>query len=159
MLARHRPACAAILCLTATQVWAGDVALTAGAGEALALPRPAHLGVYPYAAVSVVLPYDHVSVIPGLGLEYSPDTGHWGFVGTLVFDVPLTATVGGDVIVAAAHDQAGTQWRDAQLLVGGGLGLSIATKQVVTSPSFCIYTAVGSTAWSLVPGISVSHVF
>jgi hypothetical protein len=159
MLARHRPACAAILCLTAAPVWAGDVAVTAGASEAVALPQTTHLGLYPYAAVSLVYTYDHVSVSPSVGLEYSPDTGRWGFVGTVTLDVPITATVGGDVIVAVAHDQAGLQWRDALLLVGGGLGLSITTKQFVTSPSICIYTTVGSIAWSLEPGISVSHVF
>ena len=158
MVARHWP-CAAIVCLTASSVWAGDLAVTAGAGEAVAVPHTAHLGVYPYAAVSLVLTYDHVSVTPGLGLEYSPDTQHWGFVGTVTVDVPITPTVGGDIIAAVAHDQPGTQWHDAQLLVGGGLGLSIASKQFVTSPSICIYTTVGSIAWSLVPGIAISHVF
>jgi hypothetical protein len=159
MLARHRLACAAIVFLTAGPAWAGDLELTGGASEAVALPHTAHLGVYPYAAVSIVFPYTHLSVTPGLGLEYSPDTGHWGFMGSLTVEVPITPRLGGDVIVAVAHDQAGSQWRDAQLLVGGGLGVSIATKQFVTSPSICIYTTVGSIAWSLVPGISVSRVF
>jgi len=159
MLARHLPACAAILCLTAAPVWAGDLAVTAGVDEAVALPRTTHLGIYPYAVVSLVFPYDHVSVSPGLGVEYSPDTGHWGFVGTVAVDVPITATLGGDVMMTVAHDQAGGQWRDAELLVGVGLGVSIATKQFVTSPTIFIYRTVGSISWSLVPGICVSHVF
>ena len=159
MLARRSLACVAFLCLTAAPVSAEDLAVTAGASEAVAVPHAAHLGVYPYAAVSVVLESKHLSVTPGVGLEYSPDTGHWGFLGSVSVDVPLTATVGGDIIVAVAQDQAGMQWRDAELLVGGGLGVSISTKQFVTSPSICVYTTVGSLAWSLVPGLSFSRVF
>lgn len=157
--ARGWPACAATLLLTAPLATADEVAITAGASESVALPHTAHEGVYSSAAVSLVHTYEHFSLSPTVGVEYSPDTSRWGFIGMVDLDVPLSATVGGDVIVAVAHDQPGSQWRDAVLLVGGGLGVSIATKQFVTSPSVCIYTTVGALSWSLVPGISVSRVF
>lgn len=138
---------------------AADLVLSVGAFEAIEVPDAAHLGAYPYVAASLAVPVGDVALIPGLGIEYSPDASRWGVVASLVLDVPLTKRFAADVIVAAAHDQAGWQWSDAILLAGGGVGVSITTEHVVISPSVCVFAALDGSGWSLVPGVSFAHVF
>src|SRR5262245_23861422 len=138
---------------------AADPALNVGAIEAIGVPSAAHLGAYGYVTLSVAFPVHGVSLVPGVGVEYSPDASRWGFVGSFVLDVPLSAKISGDVIVAAGHDQSGAQWSSALLLVGGGIGVSIVTDQLVISPSLCMYAATDGSGWSLTPGLGVSHGF
>jgi len=138
---------------------AADPALSVGATEAIAVPNGAHLGMYPYVAVSLGVPVEGVALIPGLGVEYSPDASRWGFVATFTLDVPLSSKISGDLLIGAAHDQSGGDWDHAVLLVGGGIGISIVTENVVVSPSVSIYGALDGSGWSLSPGLNFAHVF
>jgi hypothetical protein len=138
---------------------AADPALSVGATEAIGVPDGAPLGAYPYVAVSLALPVAGVAIIPGLGVEYSPDAARWGFVGTLTLDVPFSARISGDLLIGAAHDQSGGDWDKAVFLVGGGVGISIATEQLVVSPSLSVYAAINASGWSVCPGLNFAHVF
>jgi len=138
---------------------AGDLAVAAGFAEAISVPATAHLGAYPFAALALVVPAGRFAVVPSVGVEYAPDTGHWGFLGTVVVDTPVSRAIGFDVILSLAHDQPGSQWHEAAFAAGGGLGLSITTAPAVFSPSFLVYADVASGALSVSPGISVARVF
>lgn len=138
---------------------AADPAVNVGVVGAMAVPDGSYLGTYGYAAISVGFPTSGIAVVPVLGIEYSPDTSRWGFMGSVVFDVPLSSKIAGDLIVSAASDQSGMRWGDAVLLVGGGVGLSFTSKYVVISPSVCLFGAVNASGWSVTPGLNIAHVF
>ena len=138
---------------------AEDVAVAAGVAEVLTEPGHEHVGVYPYAAVGVVFPAGPWFVIPSLGVEYSPEVGRWGLFGAVTLDVPVSRRVGVDFIGTLSHDQPGAHWDEAELAVGAGLGLSIATQYAVLAPSLCVYRAVAKNEWSLVPGLNAARAF
>jgi hypothetical protein len=142
-----------------TVAQAADPALNVGAIEVVALPDGEHVGVYPYAAVSLAFPVGNVVIIPSVGLEYSPELGRGGFVGGLVLDVPVTSTIGVDFLISAIHDQPGTQWTQAIFYLGGGAGVSITAGPIVVSPFVALYGGVNVAAWSIVPGLNVAYVF
>jgi hypothetical protein len=136
-----------------------QLAVAAGIAEDISVPAAAHEGAYSYAAVAVVIPAGPVAVVPSVGVEYAPDTGHWGFIGTVVVDTPITRSVGFDVIVSGGHDQPGSRWHEAAFAAGGGIGLSITTRHAVISPSVCMFADVGTGELSITPGVSVARVF
>jgi len=68
-------------------------------------------------------PTDRLSVAPGLALEYSPDVGSWGVVGSFVADFPISGTsFGVDVVALVLHDQLGGDIAHASLYLGAGVG-------------------------------------
>jgi hypothetical protein len=136
-----------------------QVAVVAGLAEAISVPAVAHEGAYSYAAVALVMPAGQLAVVPSLAVEYAPDTRHWGFVGAVLVDIPVTPAVGFDIIVSAGHDQPGARWHEATFAAGGGVGLSITTALAVISPSVCLFADVGSGDLSATPGISVARLF
>ena len=130
-----------------------------GAVEAIGGPGGGHLGLYPYVAASVGLPVAGVSIIPGVGVEYSPDASRWGFVGTVAIEKPLTEKVAVDVLVSATHDQSSMQWSEAVFSVGAGVALSIATEHVAIAPMLSVSAAIDGSGWCVAPGVNVAHVF
>jgi hypothetical protein len=138
---------------------AGEPAINIGAIEAIAVPNGQHLGAYPYAAMSVAVSVRRATLIPRLGIEYSPDTSRWGLVTTLVLDLPVSERLGIDLIASAIHDQEGTRLRDATFLLGGGVGVSVTTSRFVVSPSLCVYGSLDAGGWSVVPGVNISYAF
>jgi len=161
MCAPRSIALAVILAAVAPSAARADeqLAVAAGFAEALSVPATAHLGAYPFAALALVVPAGRCAVVPSVGVEYAPDTGHWGFLATVVVDTPVSKAVGVDVIVSLAHDQPGARWDDAAFAAGGGFGLSITTAPAVVSPSLLFYADVASGALSVSPGVSVARVF
>jgi len=161
MCAHRSIALAVLLAAVAPSTARADeqLAVAAGIAEDISVPAAAHEGMYSYAAVAVVLPAGRVAVVPSVGVEYAADTGHWGFIGTVVVDTPITRTVGFDVIVSGGHDQPGAQWNEAAFAAGGGIGLSITTAPAVISPSLCVFADVHSGELSVTPGVSVARVF
>lgn len=98
--------------------------VTAGIVEVLNAPSPSHAAAYANGGgFALFAPNEQVAIIPGLALEYSPDVGSWGAVGSCVFDFPISGTpVGVDVVTLLLHDQLGGDFANASLYAGAGAG-------------------------------------
>lgn len=147
-----------IVFLVAAPALATDFAVNVGVIEVAALPGPAHAGAYPYLAGSAVLPAGQLLLIPGLGVEWSPELGRWGLVGTLVVDRPVNDWLGVDLIAALLHDQAGASVRSSDFYAGVGVGGTVVAGPVAISPSFSLYRGLDVGGWSLVPGLNFAYV-
>jgi hypothetical protein len=143
--------------LAAARARAADPALNVGAIEVVSAPDGKHLGAYPYVAGSLAFPFKRVTLIPGLGIEASPDAGRWGLVGSLVADFPIRGRVGLDLLVVAIHDQSGLSWADALFFFGGGIGASVTVERWILSPSVCVFYGLSAPGWSVVPGLNLSY--
>jgi hypothetical protein len=135
---------------------AGDFSANAGAIEVVGEPGGDHLGVYPYIAVSQLIPAGKVALIPSLGVEWSPEFGHWGFVPALTADWSL-GRVGLDLNVALIHDQQDHHWGDAAFLAGGGPGMSIYLGKWTVSSYVSWFSGLNVSGGAVVPGLNVSR--
>src|SRR4051794_26310365 len=113
---------------------AADVVANFGAVEVISLPERQHFGIYPFVGAAVVVPVRKVVLIPGLVLEGAPESGRWGFVASLVLDIPVHARLGIDVDVTVLHDQKGGDFGGAEFLLGGGVGFSVFADWLTISP-------------------------
>ena len=133
-----------------------DVALNAGAVEVVAIPQTQHLGFYPYAGISLTEAFTHVALVPSLVIEFAPENGHWGFVGALVVDFPVTKRIGLDIDAVILHDQPGFDFAKAELLVGGGVGFSIYLGRWTVSPYVNVLYDLVVAGQVVVPGLNVA---
>lgn len=147
------------LLLFATPVFAQDVAANVGVIEVATFPDAGHVGAYPYAGVSLVLPTEQLTFVPGLAVEWSPELKHWGFVGTLAIDRKVTKRLGIDFNLALIHDQAGLKWGEAIYFAGAGPGCTVFFGDWGLSSSAVFFRQLDTIAWALVPGINAGHVF
>jgi hypothetical protein len=138
--------------------YASTPSLNAGVVDLVA-PTADHLGAYPYVALSMIVPKDHVTLIPTIGIEWSPELSAWGFNGALVVDVPVAKTVGLDVIASLVHDQVGGEWNKAAFYAGIGGGCSIFRDTWTFSPSVSLLRGLNVGGWSLAPALNVSYAF
>lgn len=138
---------------------AGSLAGNLGAIEVVGVPDGTHLGVYPYAGASLVIPGKDVTLIPGLSIEWSPDESRWGFVATGTADIALTPRLGFDINVSLIHDQAGTSFGDALFFLGAGPGVSIFVGRYTFSPYISLFKGLNVSGWALVPGCNAAMAF
>ncbi|HVO29573.1 MAG TPA: hypothetical protein VMV18_02510 [bacterium] len=138
---------------------AADFAWNVGAIEVVGEPGSDHLGVYPYAALSAVVPVGKVAIIPAVGVEWSPEFGHWGFVGTITADYALGKRVGLDLNVAFIHDQQDHHWSDAAFLAGGGPGCSFYLDKWTVSPYLSWFQGLNASGGAIVPGVNIARTF
>lgn len=144
---------------------AADVAANVGMIQVWGLPDVVDFGAYPYVGASFPITTDEVVLIPGLGLEYSPEFDRWGFVSTFVVDRSLRPWLGLDGQLTLIHDQSGGDWGEALFFLGIGAGASffVADGKVAISPSLNLFRGLnlpaGSDPWSLVPGLNLAHTF
>lgn len=86
-------------------------------------PDPTHAATYINGGGFAIVMVGPVSLIPGLALEYSTDIGSWGAVASGVCDIPIGRTpFGFDVVALLLHDQLGSDFANAALYAGVGLG-------------------------------------
>ncbi len=137
---------------------ADDFALNVGAIEVVGVPSMAHTGFYPYAAISLVSPDNEIILIPSLGIEWSPESNRWGFVSALTIDFPVTSRIGVDITSVFIHDQSGQDWKNALYFLGVGPGLSVSLNRWVVSSNVCLFRALNSSDWVLVPGINLARI-
>ena len=138
---------------------AQDLALNAGAIEAVAIPDGIHLGAYPYLGGSIVISTKYATLIPGLSVEWAPEFNRWGFVANLVIDRALNGYIGLDWNLALTHDQEASKWDEALFLFGFGPGVSVFLGRWTISPSICFFRGLNAPGWSFFPGINVSYLF
>jgi hypothetical protein len=153
------PALVASLVLSAAP---GPRILTAvnfGMNEVVALPQPAHVGLYGYAAGSLIWVFDGFTITPSFGAEWSPELRRWGFVASLGTSISLTERLGLDLAARFIHDQAGDDWSRADYLLGAGVGVSFVLRDVILSPSLNGYRALSSPGWVFVPALNFAYVF
>ena len=134
---------------------AATPALNLGVIDVVALPDPAHVGLYGYAAGSVAFTAGRLSVIPSIGWEGS-SAGAWGFVGAVVLDVAVGPVLGLDAAVTFIHDQVGADWENALFLLGGGLGVTLLVDGLAVSPSVNVFRGLNAPVWSLVPALNLA---
>jgi hypothetical protein len=131
-----------------------DFAVNAGAVEVVTLPDRQHVGFYPYVGFSFVFPFRRVALIPSLTVEAAPETGHWGFVGSLVADFPVHPRLGLDVDVTLLHDQFGGDFRSSEFFLGAGVGFSLFVGNWTISPYTNIFRDLSADGWAIVPGLN-----
>jgi hypothetical protein len=140
----------------ASSAAAADLAANAGVFELVALDGPEHVGVYTYVAGSLVVPTDAVTIVPGLGIEWSPDLGAWGFFSSLVADFPVGESLGVDAILLVIHDQLGDDFAGAAFYAGLGGGVSWILGRWAVSPSLVVYHGLDVDGWTGSLGVNVS---
>lgn len=133
-----------------------DLAVNVGAVEVVAVPERQHLGFYPYLGLSLVLPLRRVTLVPELAVEAAAESGHWGFVLSLVADFPVHARVGLDLDVTVLHDQLRGDFGAAEILVGAGVGFSIFVGRWTLSPYLNLFRDLSVPGWALVPGVNLA---
>jgi hypothetical protein len=148
----------AVCCIVPHAAYASDLSINAGVLDVVS-PEPAHVGVYPYVGLSVVLPHDRVTVIPTVAIEWSPDLGTWGFSGAMVVDVPVARRIGLDVITSFVHDQIGDAWSEAAFYAGLGGGVSLFRDKWTLSPSVSVLRGLNVDAWTLAVALNTSYSF
>jgi hypothetical protein len=152
----HLLPAAAILSLTlySGHALAGDLVVNAGMLEVASI-APEHVGAYPYVALSLVVPTEHVTWIPSLGLEWAPELGAWGVVGSLTADFPVSTGLGIDAIVSIVHDQVGGAFRESTFYAGLGAGVSVFLGRWTISPSVSLFRGLNADAWTVGPALNV----
>lgn len=136
---------------------AQDLILNAGTAEVVGVPNGDHFGVYPYVGPSLAIPTEHVVLIPGVAVEYSPEFDRWGLVGTLVADFSIHDRVGIDLTAAIVHDQSGAVFDEAVFFGGGGGGVSVFLGKWTISPYALVLRGVNVPGTSITPGINVGY--
>lgn len=100
---------------------------------------------------------------PGLCVEFALDGfGYWGIFPSVTLDIPLTDSVGLDLIAFAWSDHDGGDLANAAYYGGGGLGVSYFLDDHLTaSVSFNAFAGLNDAALGLVlaPGIAASYTF
>jgi hypothetical protein len=152
-------AIAVALSLCASRADAADPAVNVGVAEVVGAPDVSHLGVYPYAAGSLVIAAGPGSIVPSLGVGVCPEFGRWGFMSGVAFDVPVGTWVGFDAIGSFVHDQEGAKWSEAGFAAGGGLGVSFFADKWAVSPSVIALAVLNGPGWALVPAVNLSYTF
>lgn len=143
-----------------SEVQAEDIGLNVGMIEVLGVPKAGHLGLYPYAALSIISATKEEILIPAVGVEWSPESDRWGFVCTFTVDFPITDKLGFDLNTALIHDQSGTDWDNALFFLGVGPGVSATFGHWVVSPYFEIFGQIRppDPSFALVPGINLAYI-
>jgi hypothetical protein len=147
------------LLFAAAPARAVDVAANAGAIEVVGVPGPVQLGLYPYVGISFAIAVPHLTLIPGLAVEWSPEIGHDGGVVSLVVDYGLNDRVGIDANVTFIHDQPGFHFDQSNFYLGIGAGCSVFLGKWTVSLAFDVFHGLNVSSWSLVPGFNVAWTF
>jgi hypothetical protein len=137
---------------------ASDVSLNAGVVDLVSTDAK-HVGAYPYLGASLIVPTEHVTLVPTLGIEWSPELGGWGLTAALVVDIPVAKRLGLDIIASLVHDQPGDEWSSAAFYAGLGLGVSVFREQWTVSPSVSVLRGLDVEGWTLAPAVNVSYAF
>ncbi len=140
----------------ASPAGAATKALNAGFIQITAMPGGNQLGLYPYVTGSLAFTRDRLTLIPSVGVEWSPSTARWGFTGSAVLDVQVSRRVGADAILMMVHDTDTWELRQASYFAGAGTGLSFFFDKWVVSPSVSVFRGLNVPGWSLVPGVNLS---
>lgn len=149
-------AAALLVALAAAPARAADFAVDTGFVEVVAIPSRQHVGLYPYLGVSLVFPFRRLALVPGLSVEAAPESGRWGFVGSLVADFPVHPRLGLDVDLTVIHDQSGSDFAHADVLLGGGAGFSVFLGRWTVSPYVNVFGDLAGAGWALVPGLNLA---
>jgi hypothetical protein len=147
---------AAALSLFPLAAFAGPVSPNIGVLEVVAEPGGDHLGVYPYAAASMLFPVGKFAIIPAVGVEWAPEFDRWGFTGTVTADYAIGSRVGLDLNLAFIHDQQDHHWDDAIFLAGGGPGVSIFLGKLTVSPYVSYFHGLNVEGGAIVPGLNLA---
>lgn len=130
-----------------------------GANEVISLPSPHHVGLYPYAAASLLFVLDWFMVAPSFGVEWSPELRRWGLVSGLMADFNVNDQLGIDLHVRFIHDQSGSDWGNADYLLGGGAGVSFYAGNAIISPSLTLFRALTAPTWNLAATVNLGLAF
>lgn len=131
-----------------------------GAGEYMNLPGPpVHAGAYVSSGIWAAFDLGRVVLIPQVAVEVAPETRQWGFIPTLTADFPIHRRVGIDITAMLMHNQADLEWSQAEVLLGGGPGVSVYLGSWMVSPNalFLYNFMTGSAAFF--PGVGISRTF
>lgn len=150
-----RPRCLALATVAISAPAHAGLNANLGLAESLALPG-GHTGLYVFGGLSADFAAGPLFLTPWLGAEVSPDAERWGFVFSLNLDLPISETVGIDLLLSTVHDQAGARWAEASFYQGFGLGVSIAADPFVVSPALLWFVGLDAPSHGLSPAVNVA---
>jgi hypothetical protein len=129
-----------------------------GVGEYMNLPGPpVHAGVYVSLGLWASFDLGKFTLTPQLAVEVAPETRQWGFIPTLTADFPVHKRFGLDLILMGMHNQTDSDWSNAEVLLGGGPGLSIYLGRWTVQPNvLALYNFMTSGA-ALFPGVGLAR--
>lgn len=131
-----------------------------GVGEYMNLPGPPlHAGVYVSMGVWAAFELRRVTLIPQLAIEVAPESRQWGFIPTLTADFPVHKRLGLDLVAMLMHNQTDSDWDHAEVLFGGGPGVSVFLGPWTVSPNALFLYNFMSGSWACFPGIGLSRTF
>lgn len=133
---------------------AETVSANVGLSEFIDASVPKHFGVYPYAAISLVEPFEKWYLVYTFGVEYTPEQGNWGFFASFTADRPMNNLWGIDALVTVLHDQHEFDWHGAGLWIGAGVGTSVYMGKLTVSLSIQTFAGVNIDGWALMPGLN-----
>ncbi len=155
---KHLALTLGILLLPATSAAKPVLGAAIGVGEYMNLPGPpVHAGVYASGGLWAAFDIRKVTITPQLAVEVAPETRQWGFIPTLTADFPVHARVGIDLIAMLMHNQTDSDWDHAELLLGGGPGLSIYLGSWTLQPNVIVLYNFMTSGAALFPGMGLAR--
>ena len=152
-------ACAALLPPSALAA-APTYGLALGAGEYMNLPGPpVHAGTYASLGLWAAFDLKRVTLIPQVAVEAAPETGQWGFMPMFTADFPVHKRLGLDITAMLMHNQTGGDWSRAEVLLGGGPGVSVFLGPWTVSPNALFLYNFMAGGWAFFPGVGLSRAF
>ena len=129
-----------------------------GLGEYMNLPGPPlHAGVYASMGLWAAFELKKVTLIPQVAIEVAPETNQWGFIPTLTADFPVHKRLGLDVVAMMMHNQTDSDWAHAEVLLGGGPGISVFLGAWTLSPNALFLYNFMSGGLAFFPGVGLSR--
>lgn len=106
------------------------------------------LGSYMFVGPSVTVPFhEHFNLITGVSFEAAPQIGNWGFVATIIADVPIASWLALDAALNFVHDE------DPALELERGSSttgyVSVAVGPTFVLPNGCTISAMAQLNYSL----------
>lgn len=127
-------------------------------GEYMNLPGPpVHAGVYVSVGLWATWDLGKLTLTPQLAVEVAPETRQWGFLPTLTADFPVHRRLGIDLIAMLMHNQTDSDWKNAEILLGGGPGLSVFLGAWTLQPNVVVLYDFMTGGAALFPCFGVSR--
>lgn len=132
-----------------------------GLGEYLNVPGPpVHAGVYASLGLYMSIDLGRATLTFQAAAEVAPEFQQWGFIPTITLDIPVHKRFGIDAAAMLMHNQTNGDWQRAEVLVGGGPGVSLyLPDNWMLSPNAMVLYNIMTGGVALFPGIGVSKNF
>lgn len=129
-----------------------------GVGEYMNLPGPpVHAGVYASLGLWASFDLGKLTLTPQVAVEVAPENRQWGFIPSLTADFLVHRRLGLDLVVMLMHNQTDSDWAHAEVLLGGGPGLSVYLGPWTLQPNVLALYNLMTGGAALFPGVGLAR--